>query len=335
MLEIQERREFHERESEFGRKVQAMLYGFVIGDCLGFPVESKRPRGTYRLRDMISTHVSQPKGLWSDDTTLTLCLAESIAEHKGLLSLMKKFLQYESRGYLSPLGFAFGMGKTSRQAIRRFRDGLPLEDCGGKSENDNGNGALMRISPIMLVLEEGFSYQERFEIIKMYTELTHGHARSIVASVVYVELLRKLWQGKEFRSSWREVYEDFMAEVDKESAYYEEFREHFSRVFADNFFDLVEDVIESRGYVMTTLEASIWCVGQSSSYEESVLRAVNLGGDTDTIGAITGSIAGLIYGLESIPKKWLEGIYRRDMIDEVIEKYISYFEKKLESENLE
>ncbi|AGA23878.1 ADP-ribosylglycohydrolase family protein [Bacillus subtilis] len=304
-------------------KVLPTIYGGIIGDMLGVPVEFKK-RGDFHVQDMVGYGTyNQPPGTWSDDTSLTLCLMENMIEKGNINDLMQKFKLYQDEGYWTPYGEMFDIGRTTVEAITRFRKGVLPEKCGGQSEFDNGNGALMRISPLVFILHKEFDFVKKAEMIKKYTEITHAHPRAIVGSIIYVELLLRLYYNNSIDTSLREVKELFDENFKKEHIYHKELT-HYKRIFEKSFLNTPREEIRSDGYVVHTLEAAIWCFGTTSSFTEAVLTAVNLGEDTDTVASITGSIAGMYYKLDGIPGDWLEKIARKQDVDKLIEEFYQY-----------
>ncbi|SFQ67318.1 ADP-ribosylglycohydrolase [Priestia endophytica DSM 13796] len=302
------------------KRILPTLYGGIIGDMLGVPVEFKK-RGTFHINHVTGYGTyNQPPGTWSDDTSMTLCLVETLMENGSPLDLMKKFVQYEENGYLTPYGKMFDIGIATVKAIRRFKEGTPLAQCGGTSEYDNGNGAIMRIAPLAFMLNNDFDFDKHVKIIKQYTEITHAHPRAIVGSFIYVELLVRMSLNDSLEKAIQNIQLLFNHIFHEEHPYQKEFQ-HYKRIFKDNFFNTPEEEILSGGYVVHTLEAAIWCLGTTSSFKEAVLKAVNLGDDTDTVGAITGALAGMHYKMEGIPKDWLEKIVGKDKVDELIKDF--------------
>ncbi|WP_338150299.1 ADP-ribosylglycohydrolase family protein [Peribacillus frigoritolerans] len=163
---------------------------------------------------------------------------------------------------------------------------------------------------------------EKIQTIKKYTEVIHAHPRSVVGSIIYVEFLLRLYYNNSPEVSKREIKELFDENFDKDHIYQKELQS-YSRIFEEDFFSLPQDEILSDGYVVHTLEAAIWCLGNSGSFSGAVLKAVNLGDDTDTVGAITGTLVGMYYKMDDIPKEWLEKITRKEDIDKLIEQFHS------------
>ena len=314
------------RRYHLKQMIHSVIYGLAIGDALGVPVEFN-DRDSYQILDMVGYGTyNQPAGTWSDDTSLSLALIEHLCEDSDLNELMDKFVAYR-QGYLTPFGYCFDIGVATNQAIERYLAGEFPEKCGGTSERDNGNGALMRISPLALLLHENFDFSYRSKIIEQYTKLTHAHPRSIVASILYVQFLigfllnirleKLLCQSKPY-------FEDYFK---KKPEYWKEYQEHFRELFDQDFYQKSREEITSTGYVVDTLKACLWCLGTTKNFEEAVLKAVNLGEDTDTIGAITGSLAGAIYKLECIPERWIEKLANRSLLEEKCHQLLEYIDK--------
>ena len=298
--------------------ISAVIYGLVVGDALGVPVEFEK-RDTYSIIDMVGYGTyNQPPGTWSDDTSLTLALMEHLGEKSDLSILIDKFVSYRD-GYLTPFGYCFDIGIATNEAIERYLSGISPEVCGGKDERSNGNGALMRISPLVSLLLKNFNLINQVKVIKKYTTVTHGHPRSIVASIIYFFLLKDML----FNDSLPEVLDSVQIKLEEifsqNSEYWEEYENHFKEIFDEEFYHKSREEIKSTGYVVDTLKACLWCVGTTNSFKDAVLKAVNLGEDTDTIGAITGTLAGAKYSFESIPKEWIEKLVNKALIEEKCE----------------
>ncbi len=289
--------------------LQKILIGVAVGDALGVPVEFE-PRDFLKenpVTDMqeYGTH-DQPKGTWSDDTSLTLCLAESIVEGLDLDRLAQKYIAWKNEGYRTPHGCAFDIGNATQIAIERLENGEQPEWAGGFDERDNGNGSLMRILPL-LVLTKDLPLEERFELARKVSSMTHSHIRSVLACHYYLEFAKKLISGNTPQQAYSEMQTEFSDFLVRKQISPSE-REHFARITNGNLCELHEDDIQSSGYVIHSLEASLWCLLTTNSYKEAVLKAVNLGEDTDTTSAITGGLAVLVYSMEGIPKEWMESL---------------------------
>lgn len=290
---------------------QKIILGTAIGDALGVPVEFK-PRAFLKqnpVTDMqeFGTH-NQPKGTWSDDTSLTLCLTESINEGLDLNKLAQKFIAWKNDNLWTAHGWVFDIGIATRIAIERLEQGEKPELAGGFEEMDNGNGSLMRILPLIAHIKE-MEIDQRYDWTKKVSSLTHAHIRSVMACFYFLEFAKKIIEGKEKYQAYRELQIEITTYFEKRNISPLEIQK-FKRLLWEDISILEEDSIKSSGYVVDTLEASIWCILTTNNYKDAVLKAVNLGHDTDTTGAVTGGMAGLIYGIDDIPVDWIYEIIK-------------------------
>jgi ADP-ribosylglycohydrolase len=302
-------------------KIRAALFGIAVGDALGVPVEFKSRQSISKnpVTDMMGYGTYHlPAGTWSDDSSLTFCLAEALTYNFDLQVIGQNFVKWKNENYWTPLGNVFDIGISTHQAISRLAQGEKPELAGGFDENDNGNGSLMRILPLLFYLLDK-PLKKRFDITKKVSSITHGHLRSVMACFYYLEFAKQILDGKDkfeiYGSLQTEMLNLFKTlEINPiEIAL-------FDRLLIGYIDKLDEKEIESSGYVLHTLEASIWCLMTTNNYQEAVLRAVNLGFDTDTTGAVTGGLAALLYGYENIPENWLRQIARFDDIENLVER---------------
>lgn len=303
--------------------LQSILLSTATADALGVPVEFK-PRAYLKehpVTDMqeFGTY-NQPKGSWSDDTSMTLCLAESIIEGLDLQNLANKFVAWKNDNYWTPHGWVFDIGIGTRIAIERLEQGEKPELAGGFDEMDNGNGSLMRILPLVLFTKD-FPIEQRFEWTKKVSSLTHAHMRSVLACFYYLEFAKKLIEGIDKWQAYAALQIEFINYVESLKINPLEIQK-FHRLLFQDIAKETEENIKSSGYVVDTLEASIWCLLTTDSYKEAVLKAVNLGHDTDTTAAVTGGLAGLLYGFDGIPKDWLDVLVKKEAIIKLCERYV-------------
>lgn len=302
--------------------LQTILLATATSDALGVPVEFSRRKDLQQnpVTDMreFGTY-NQPKGTWSDDTSLMLCLAESMVEGLDLQKLAQKFIAWKNDNYWTARGWVFDIGIGTRIAIERLENGTPPELAGGFDEMDNGNGSLMRILPLVLYIKD-LDIDQRYEWTKKVSSLTHAHVRSVMACFYYLEFAKKIVEGKDKFQAYTELQSEMITHFEKREINTLEIQK-FSRLLTKDISTVNEKYIQSRGYVIYTLEAAVWCILTTSNYKEAVLKAVNLGEDTDTTAAVAGGLAGLIYGIESIPKEWLEVIARKLDIVELANRF--------------
>lgn len=313
-------------------KIKSVMFGHAVADALGVPVEFQtrtellknpvtdmRGYGTYPV----------PTGTWSDDTSMALAALDSLANGKiDLFEIMINFVKWLDEGAYTATGETFDVGGTCKRAILNFigvcyseEKGffLPTDfdvtECGLGGKYSNGNGALMRIHPFVLMKRFYKSTNMDLDVlIEKATSLTHAHERSILASKIYARVLWELLETPKKESILHALHmSDCIYSADSEY-------HHFIRLFDQNFSQLRVEEIKSTGYVVDTLEAAIWCVLTTDSYQDCVLKAVNLGEDTDTVAAVAGGLAGALYGYENIPQKWLDQLICKEYIDEMCER---------------
>lgn len=310
-----------DKEVNVSGKIKSVLFGVAVGDALGVPVEFKSREWIRRdpVEDMLGygSH-NQPPGTWSDDSSLTFCLAESLTGDFGLHSLGQNFVKWAYENYWTARGSVFDIGVATRQAIDRLAKGEQPDLAGGSDESSNGNGSLMRILPLVFYILNK-SVSERFEITRQVSSLTHRHIRSVIACFYYLEFARHVLGGKDKFT----VYENLQSEIPdflKSLTIPQTEISLFNRLLREKIHEQKEDKIHSSGYVLHTLEASIWCLLTTDNYREAVLKAVNLGDDTDTTGAVTGGLAGLLYGMDNIPDNWIKQLARYPDIENLGER---------------
>lgn len=260
------------------KKIKDAVYGFAVGDALGVPYEFKK-RGSFKCSNMIGYGTwDQPEGTWSDDTSMLLATCDSIREKRKIdtYDIMYRFGQWVYKGAYTAHGDCFDIGCTTAKAISNFNRGVHVSECGLSDEMSNGNGSLMRILPLAFVPNVDY------ETIKEVSALTHAHEISKQKCCEYVDIVKRLLLGQDVETQFKNVKR-------KE--------------------------IMSTGYVVDSFNAALWCFENTNNYKDCVLEAVNLGGDTDTIAALAGGLAGIKYGFEDIPTEWVDKLANKDLID--------------------
>ncbi|SDA72833.1 ADP-ribosylglycohydrolase family protein [Methanobrevibacter millerae] len=295
-------------------KVKDGIIGLIIGDALGVPVEFSSREELMRepVTDMIGYGTyGMPAGTWSDDSSMAIATMASIVNKNGIDydDMMHEFLEWIENGKYTQYNDTFDYGPTTSHGLYNYKRGTEAIFCGGTGERDNGNGSLMRILPL------AFIPNIEYETIENISGLTHRHMRSKIACVFYIEIAKSMLEND------LTIDEHIRLTGDKIQKHYEGNKElnHFSRVFNDDLNDV--DTISSSGYVINTFESVIYCLKNTDNYRDAVLKAVNLGGDTDTVGAICGGLAGIYYGYDAIPVDWIEDIPKIDKVLQLCEKY--------------
>ena len=280
-------------------KIYDGIMGLIVGDAVGVPVEF-RPRDTFNVTDMIGYGTyNQPPGTWSDDSSMTLATVESMAR-LGAISprdIMNNFARWLYENEFTPYEEVFDIGYTTRVAVSNYKAGIDPKFCGGKKINDNGNGSLMRILPLAFT-------NCNDETIDIISSLTHAHDISKKACRIYIQIARQLLKGEKLENI-----------IDDRPIKRPEFKT-LPLLKKSGRAD-----INSTGYVVYTLESALWCLLHSNSYRECILLAVNLGDDTDTVAAVAGGLAGIIYGrggTDGIPEEWIRQIARKEWVEGII-----------------
>lgn len=311
-------------------KIKAGIFGVCIGDALGVPVEFKK-------REDLKKHPvtgyleygswNQPQGTWSDDSSLTLCLAEVLTKGYDVEKIGESFVKWYRYGHWTAHGKLFDVGGTTRHSIARLIKGESAIFSGNIFEEDNGNGSLMRILPLVFYLDKEEDIEFIYQTVKAVSSITHGHFRSVFACFIYVIFVIELIKGKDKKEAYHHVQKIALEYAEIQNFNPKEI-ELFQRILKYDISKYSEDEIKSSGYVLHSLEASLWCFLNSENYSEAVLKAVNLGGDTDTTGAITGGIAGIYYGFETIPDEWISELVRKKDIERLCVKLEDKLMKK-------
>ena len=301
------------------------MMGVVVGDALGMPVQFAK-REELRINPVKTMEgygtYNMPPGTWSDDSSMALATLDSIRE-KGEVDysdIMDRFAGWLFSGEYTPAGEAFDQGITCQEAISNYVRGKDYRTCGKTGEWANGNGALMRIMPACLyvyekVLKEEWNVKQALECVHQISALTHNHLRSKMACGIYYFMMKSIIEGDgSLPERLQNGIDDAMDFYHEDLVNYVELA-HYTRLFQlDEFAKCGEDTIKSTGYVVDSLEAAVWGLITTDTVEDCLLKVVNLGGDTDTIGAIAGGLAVLFYGYDSVPEEWRKQIIKEEEI---------------------
>lgn len=302
-------------------KIKSGIMGLVVGDAFGVPYEFKRRNRCDFIvgEEMVGfgSH-NMPIGTWSDDSSLTIATVDSLINNNGKINLydiMANFHAWYKLDKYTPNDKCFDTGNTIRDAINHYEDlcsigvYFDITDCGGKMINDNGNGSLMRILPIAFIPH---TKEDVFNL----SAITHGHQISKSTCLLYVMIAKEIMNGEDKYNavikSCKNLKNDYVDEL--------------HRIPILN--ELGVDEIKSSGYVIDTIEAALWSLLKTDNYKDCIITAIKLGGDTDTIAAVAGGLAGLLYGYDNIPKEWLDAIIRKDVIEEMCDEFADVINKK-------
>ena len=281
-------------------RARGALLGLAVGDALGTTLEFK-PKDSYQ--PLTSIQGGGPFGLkageWTDDTSMALALGTSLAENGGLdeRDLMERFCAWAEKGDYSHNGRCFDIGMTVRGALGRFRKtGDPV--AGSTDPQSAGNGSLMRLAPVAILY--AFDPEARLDVARRQSAVTHGAEEAIAACAAYADLVAEAIQG------WSK------AQVFTPRPGWTP--EKVGRAMRMETVGWGRKQVRGSGYVIHSLEAALWAVGNANNFREAVLLAANLGEDADTTAAIAGQLAGALWGASGIPEVWLSLLAWRERI---------------------
>ena len=300
---IRERMPLASIEATRDRAIGALL-GLAVGDAVGTTLEFKRRDSYEPLRDMIGGGPFHLKpGEWTDDTSMALCLADSLIETNGqfdAVDLMQRFVRWRDTGEnaVNDRG-CFDIGTTTTAALNRWlRDKDPY--AGSVAPQSAGNGSLMRLAPVPIRFWN--DKERRSDVAKRQSKTTHAAPEAVDACAVYADMVAEAIAGRK-RS---EVF------ADRTGPYSGKIQEVASGSWARK----KRSQIGSSGYVAHSLEAALWCIASTADFQTAILKAANLGEDSDTTAAVAGQLAGALYGASDIPQAWLDKLVRGDWIRE-------------------
>ncbi len=317
--------QFTEKQYTTFRKMRSLLLGVAVGDAFGVPFEFMEPEeieGTsFDKMSGYGTH-NQAPGTFSDDSSLTFCLVESLIDNACPEGTVQRFLKWKNEGYWTATGEVFDIGEQTQKALQNAEKGLPLTEMAPKDEWSNGNGALMRILPLTFYAKD-LTLDESYDLIESYASVTHGHIRSHMACLILVKFACELLDIPNDTSMQKKhCFARAMVAIENYFLAHEKFKNelvHFQRLFT-NYPDRFPS-IENSGYVVHSLEAALHSFMRYNRYEMVVIQATKHGGDTDTNAAIAGGLAGITYGAQTIPPNWLNELARKKDIENLAERW--------------
>ncbi|WP_289663636.1 ADP-ribosylglycohydrolase family protein [Flavobacterium panacagri] len=300
-------------------KIESGLFGLAIGDALGVPVEFKSREKLKQdpVVDMMGfMSWNQPPGTFSDDSSLAFCTAESLCKGYDIEDMALTFVKWMQEGYWGAHNKVFDIGGTTKHSLARVVKGESARNSGNFFEEDNGNGSLMRILPLVFYLQKENDIEVIYKKVKEVSSITHAHFRSGFACFIYVVYCLEILKDKDKFEAYKEM-QNVLSKFLEDKKYNPVEIQLFEKLLKNDIWTFPENEIRASGYVLHSLEASFWCFLNSDSYEKTVLKAVNLGEDTDTTGAIAGGLAGIYYGIENIPEKWIDNLARSNDIEDL------------------
>jgi ADP-ribosylglycohydrolase len=293
-------------------RIKGGIVGICVGDAVGLPVEY-RSRNYLKddpVTEMIGfgTH-NMPPGTWSGDSSLALCTTECLAEGFSLAGIAARLVMYADNACWAASDEPVELPGPLRTAIQRLTEpGAHLGVPADGNDNDMAFGVLPRILPVAATLRE-LSAEERFKRVAQVASLTNGHMKVVVGCHILTETAHGLIRSLSPVDAFRAMKVSVKRQLETEPAL-----ASYLRVLDGDLWALPEGEIVSDGKIVSTVEAALWCLLTSDGFAGAVLKAANLGGDTDTIGAVAGGLAGFAYGLDAIPPAWVSQLSRSNEI---------------------
>lgn len=291
-------------------RIYHSLIGFITADAVGVPIEFKKKEEIEKLNLDDYVIGSEPIGSWSDDSSLTLCLIETINE-KGLdFDLYsQKMVKWLFENYMTPYGKTFGIGKSTLFSINRLSNGVSYRDSGEKSIHSNGNGSLMRILPLCFYLHG--DDKNRFDIVETCSAITHAHDISKIACCIYTEYLWQLMKTQDKILAYKNMQKVIKAHYENNN-----FLATFDKILNGEIYKEDYNNLNGDGYVVSTLQNVLYCFINGNSYKDCVIKALKIGNDTDTNAAITGGLAGYYYNETN--EIWTSKLLKKAEIEKMI-----------------
>ncbi len=293
-------------------RCKGSLLGLAIGDALGTTLEFRSPGSFAPITDMTGGGVfGLPAGKWTDDTSMALCLAESLINRNGFdaFDQLSNYWKWYSQGYNSSTGTCFDIGNATRNALHFYEStGQPY--CGDDNRSAAGNGSIMRLAPIPI-----FYYSRPTALLKysaLSSKTTHASPQCIDACIYMSAIIAGAIKGMSKEEILSEqllanIYPSVSITLDST----------IQEILNGSFKIKQPPQIHGSGYVVKTLEAALWAFYTTHDFKSGALQVVNLGDDADTTGAVYGQIAGAYYGWKEIPEEWIEKLYRAADIEKM------------------
>lgn len=294
------------------KNIKGAIMGAIIGDALGVPFEFKNKEeiGKVKIKKIDK---------WSDDSSMILCTMQSLVELEDYSSkdIADKYIKWLYEGYWTPQGIVWDCGSTTAHALRLYRRHGIL--TGVNDEDACGNGSLMRVIPILFYVNQNI--ENRFDIIREFSSITHSNIKCIIACAIYIELGLNLLNGMDKKTAYSTMQKTI---IDKYKEYPEELN-LFSKILFHNIYEYNPDSLSGNGYVICSLESALYSFMSCNNYIKSIITAISFGEDTDTIACITGGLSGLYYGYNKIPKRYIKRLDRAEDIIKLLNNFVDIY----------
>lgn len=290
-------------------RYQGALLGLAAGDAVGTTVEFSPKDSFPPVTDMVGGgpfHLQA--GQWTDDTSMALCLAESLTTCRGFdaRDQMNRYLNWWKWGYFSSTGHCFDIGMTVAGALQKFAsDGEPF--AGSNDPRTAGNGSLMRLAPVVLWYFP--DVPQALEYAEASSRTTHAAPEAVASCRLFAQMLINALSGMS--------KQEILANIPQLPQ-----QEKLRHIAEGRYLQKTRAEILGTGYCVQSLEAALWCFAKGGNFEETILLATNLGDDADTTAAIVGQLAGAYYGVNGIPQRWRDKLWQYEDIDNLARKLL-------------
>ena len=302
------------------KNLKASLYGYVVGDAVGFPLKDKKRKDLLKkpVNEMLSLDGYHDIGYWSINSSFVIATLDSIVENEKRINysdIMRKYIECtHTNKYLSGNKVSKEVDEVITNALNEFKEDKSPTECGSKKYEDNNNKSLSRMLPIVLYCYyRNVEDDDIYNLVKKYSSLTHSHQLSVMACFIYTKFMLAIIKGKDKITAY-----NIIKCIDYEKYFRKETISEFTRIINNSLYELKIDEIQSTSNVVDTLETVFWVILNTNNYQQAIVGAINLGGDSNTIGGLVGSIAGILYGVDSIPSKWIDSLKKKDLINNIV-----------------
>ena len=302
------------------KNLKASLYGYVVGDAVGFPLKDKKRKDLLKkpVNEMLSLDGYHDIGYWSINSSFVIATLDSIVENEKRINysdIMRKYIECtHTNKYLSGNKVSKEVDEVITNALNEFKEDKSPTECGSKKYEDNNNKSLSRMLPIVLYCYyRNVEDDDIYNLVKKYSSLTHSHQLSVMACFIYTKFMLAIIKGKDKITAY-----NIIKCIDYEKYFRKETISEFTRIINNSLYELKIDEIQSTSNVVDTLETVFWVILNTNNYQQAIVGAINLGGDSNTIGGLVGSIAGILYGVDSIPNKWIDSLKKKDLINNIV-----------------
>lgn len=298
------------------------LMGFVIGDAMGLPLETKTREELLKkpVTKMIGHGtLDYPEGTWSDNTSLMIATIDSINAKNTIdfNDIALKFAAFKNHHQYTADHEVIKLNETVERAIDKYEENHDDPTlCGSTDKEASDNGALIRILPIAYYsLDKKLKDFEVLELVKKASSITHANEISMMGCYIYTRFVMFLLTGKDKYSAYS------MTKCVDYTMFSEEVQESYQRLLNSDISKLKINEINSSSYIVDSLEACIWVLLQSENFKEALIGAINLGDATSAIGALTGGLAGILFGYDFIPEEWKNALFRKEYLLDIFEEF--------------